>query len=250
MSIRIKLVLLAALLVNVLCNPTFAAITFLVQPDKATYAPGETAVMTVFAFDTAQTEDFFLEGFRIGFDLQPATGKGFDLAASSFSGSFGGLDGVFNAGAPSGFGTSVSSANFDFRATGERDPNDNGSANNLKNTTSSNAIKLLTISFAISPTATAGSYSFVFSPGATTSSGVYNRITSDGDFIFEGNEGFESFLASGGAFTISGEAIPEPTTITLLAIGLAGGVACRRFRKRSSSVGSGTTDPSTNEAKV
>lgn len=234
MFTKIHATFLACIAINLFCNSANAAVTFLVQPNKATYNPGETAVMTVYAYAPGTVDDTFLEGFRLGFDLQPDVGKGFDTASfGGFSGTFGGANGVFDAGSPSGFANSVTSANYDFRATGERDPVLNGLANNLKNTTSSNAIKLLTISFNIAATAPVGSYSFVFTPGATTSSGVYNRITLNGSQIFEGAEGFESFVAQGGAFDISGEAVPEPSTVALLALGLTIGTGYRRFRKPS-----------------
>lgn len=105
------------------------------------------------------------------------------------------------------------------------------------------AKKLFDISFSVSSSTTGGIYQLAgISPISKAQSDTYGYAS----VIFQQDSGSSVF----GKFQINGQEVPEPTTITLLAIGLAGGVACRRFRKRSSSVGPGTTDPSTNEAKV
>jgi hypothetical protein len=248
-----RIILVVILLITLYGSKTHAAYTIFIQPNKPSYNAGETVSMSVYAYAPGTATNEYLESFRLGFDMRPTNGLGY--ASSDFSNFQGVYNGVFSSAAP-GFvaisPTSNPTANFDFRASGSRDPAFNGSVNNLFGA-SSTSIKLMTISFDISSTAVTGSYNFVFASGAKLNSpgSNFNQLrTNDGSISTLYTEGGPAglFVGQGGSFNVQG--IPEPTTITLLAIGLAGGVACRRFRKRSSSVGPGTTDPSTNEAKV
>ncbi len=243
------------LIVGSLPGSVLASLTILVQPDKATYAPGEKASMSVFAYSTVNlTSPTYLQAFQLAFDLTPVSGKGYNQTFFlNESGNFLGSNGIYNPSTTPFASNQTDFSNFDFLMRGERVTNNTD--NDLLGKNATNAIKLATVTFDISASTTAGSYSLVFKPLALYTSNDLENDPVNIITIFDGTTNALSELqitmsSAGGNFVVAGEAIPEPTTITLLAIGLAGGVACRRFRKRSSSVGPGTTDPSTNGAKV
>jgi hypothetical protein len=217
-----------------------ASIVIHVENKAVPFEQGSTGnSLSVYAYTTTTDgADRFLNGYILGFDLT-GSGKGVLSGFSNFTAtSYAPFSSTFEfqSGLPE-------FDNFDFLVSAD----DSASPNtvNLKNHTSiATAFKLFDLNFNIG-SVPPGVYTggFIARTDAKVDGSPINDLTINGNST-------SSFVASGGNFTVNGQEVPEPTTITLLAIGLAGGVACRRFRKRSSSVGPGTTDPSTNEAKV
>jgi hypothetical protein len=228
--------------------PAFGSQTFTVQIDTPTspFVAGSTNnIMSVWAFTSLPSSPSLnLNSFSLGFDFG-STGVG----VTGFSN----ISVVRNAAVfqSTSLITDTNRLNYDFRVSGQALTQ---SSLVMTNFNSSNRLKLFDLKFDIDATA-GGTYGFKFVTALTTDGNPPNRSNSLSGGLASGSTIFNTWVASGNSFVASGtdfnvQAIPEPTTITLLAIGLAGGVACRRFRKRSSSVGPGTTDPSTNEAKV
>jgi hypothetical protein len=232
------MVIWAVLLTSTFPSNIFAALTIVVQPDKATYLQGELATMSLFAYATTDPgSTAYLQGFELAFDIQPQVGKGYSQTSfTSPSALFGGANGIYNSNT-NFLANDASFADFDFRVTADRGTTPDSAANDLNGRNAGNPIKLATVTFNISGTASPGSYNFVFRPGAQLlDSSEVNKITVGGTTDYESVYG--GFVASGGSFSV--EAVPEPTTITLLGFGLLGGFVCRRFRKRSPPLDSGT----------
>jgi hypothetical protein len=204
------------------------------------FTAGQIAILPIYASNTFEF-DLDLQTFSIGFDIStipngydgaslPGSGTYFDFSSATFQSS------LFNQG-PSVQLRSPTGRNYDVLVSASR----SASYNFVPGET----IKLGDLSFNISSSTPSGTFGFKFQPNANlngTLENIFNPTTFTSNELSAGSGDFNNMFEV--------EAIPEPTTITLLAIGLAGGVACRRFRKRSSSVGPGTTDPSTNGAKV
>ncbi len=235
---RFLIVLITAISLSFAVEKAMASVVITVgDGTRKQFKAGEAAILPIFATNGFGFDES-ISNFALGFDLS-SVADGYD--GNSLPG--GGTYFAFNS-------ATFQSSSFSTRTVQLMNPagrNYNvlisASNNTAVNFAAGQTIQLGTLSFDINLITPSGTFGFKYQPTA--------NLDGVNENIFGGFEGADT-SAGGGAFNnqFEVEAIPEPTTMTLLAIGLAGGVACRRFRKRSSSVGPGTTDPSTNGAKV
>ncbi len=198
---------------------------------------GNGNTISVYAYTTAtDNADRFFNSYLLAFDFA-AAGKGTLTGVSNFTGTPNGtMNGNFFF-----LNNDPSFDNFDFAVTG--DDSNNPNTINLKNHTSiATAYRLFDLTFDISLAAAPGVYNsgFVVKTNAQAGGSPFiNELTIDSATV-------TIFDTSGGNFEI--EAVPEPSTMALLALGLTGGAAYRRFRKRSPSKVPGISGPDLNRS--
>jgi len=192
------------------------------------FMAGTNVLLPVFATNNLSNA-VTVSSFALGFDISPTpnTLDGAVIPAGFSNYSF--TSSLFTQ-TPAALAPTTTGRNYDIVLSANASPSFSFS--------SGSTIQLGTVSFNASLETTPGQYGFTFVPNAKRNSTLINAFSPFVGNITNGGQ----FSSGSGTFRnyFEIQEIPEPSTMALIALGLTGGAAYRRLRKRSPSKAPGT----------